>query len=325
MPDPMRRLWHPVALASAVGATPISVTLLDEPLVLWRARGEVVVFQDLCLHRGAALSLGRVDGDEIVCAYHGWRYAADGRCTKIPSIPSDRGIPSRAKAFPCRVVERYGLIWVALDEPVYPVPEMPLFDDGAFHPYLVGPARWNIGAARSVENFMDTAHLAWVHAGYLGSPDRPENRQSAVEMIDEHTLRFYTSAETRNRVDPTKMEPTQMEFTLIMPFSVHIVYTFENGGTLAMLFLTSPTGERSCTRFGVLARNWALDQSDDTFRSFNEMIWEQDRPVVESQRPEALPVDLTEELHLKGPDDPSLIYRRWLKAWEEDGPRKASQ
>jgi vanillate O-demethylase monooxygenase subunit len=39
---------------------------------------------------------------------------------------------------------------------------------------------------------------------------------------------------------------------------------------------------------------------------------EQDRVVVESQRPEELPIDLSEELHIKGVDQASIEYRRWL-------------
>jgi phenylpropionate dioxygenase-like ring-hydroxylating dioxygenase large terminal subunit len=53
--------------------------------VVWRgAGGAPRVMSDLCVHRGTALSLGRIQGDELACAYHGWRYAADGRCVAIP-------------------------------------------------------------------------------------------------------------------------------------------------------------------------------------------------------------------------------------------------
>jgi len=60
------------------------------------------------------------------------------------------------------------------------------------------------------------------------------------------------------------------------------------------------------------SRNFALDQPDDAFREIIKTIFAQDRVIVESQRPEELPVDLTEELHLKGPDAGTLRYRRML-------------
>ena len=62
---------------------PCAVKLLDQPLVIWRSNGNLSAFYDLCIHRGAALSLGWLSGDRLVCAYHGWNYAADGRCTRI--------------------------------------------------------------------------------------------------------------------------------------------------------------------------------------------------------------------------------------------------
>jgi phenylpropionate dioxygenase-like ring-hydroxylating dioxygenase large terminal subunit len=53
-----------VAYATEVGAVPRAATLLEEPLALWRdSRGAVRAFQDLCLHRGTALSLGTIHGD----------------------------------------------------------------------------------------------------------------------------------------------------------------------------------------------------------------------------------------------------------------------
>src|SRR5579863_2864850 len=80
--------WHPVCFSSDIAGTkPHSITLLDEKLVLYRAGGRVVAAKDVCIHRGVPLSCGWIDGDEIVCAYHGFRYGADGRCTRVPAQP----------------------------------------------------------------------------------------------------------------------------------------------------------------------------------------------------------------------------------------------
>src|SRR5687768_18209795 len=69
----LRACWHPVGYGADVGDAPRATTLLGEPLALWRdTRGDVHAFRDVCVHRGTALSLGCVEGDEIVCAYHGW-------------------------------------------------------------------------------------------------------------------------------------------------------------------------------------------------------------------------------------------------------------
>ena len=94
--------------------------------MIWRgAGGAPRVMSDLCVHRGTALSLGRVQGDELVCAYHGWRYGADGRCVAIPQKEDPAAVPAKARVAAYRAQERYGLIWVALDEPRWPLPEVP--------------------------------------------------------------------------------------------------------------------------------------------------------------------------------------------------------
>ncbi|HWO96563.1 MAG TPA: Rieske 2Fe-2S domain-containing protein [Bacillus sp. (in: firmicutes)] len=71
-------------------------------------------FKDTCIHRGAALSLGKVVDNCIICPYHGWEYDTDGKCTKIPQQPEGRVIPPKAKAVVYKCIEKYGLIWVKL-------------------------------------------------------------------------------------------------------------------------------------------------------------------------------------------------------------------
>ena len=93
----LRENWHAVAFSDNLGEKPVSVRLLDEHVVLCRLGGRVSAFQDLCIHRGCPISLGWVEGEELVCAYHGWSYAGDGKCTRIPSVPSGHPIPYLAE------------------------------------------------------------------------------------------------------------------------------------------------------------------------------------------------------------------------------------
>src|ERR671937_1423427 len=95
----LRACWPPVAFGAELGAEPIGRTLLGEPLALYRdSAGAARAVSDLCIHRGTALSLGWIDGDEIVCPYHGWHYGTDGACTLIPQLAdptaegADRGL-----------------------------------------------------------------------------------------------------------------------------------------------------------------------------------------------------------------------------------------
>jgi len=116
--------WHPVAKSVEATDKPIKANLLDRPLVLWRSKGKIAAFYDLCIHRGTPLSLGWVEDGELVCAYHGWRYGISGACTRIPSL-SNRPIPTRARAAAFRAEERYGLVWVCLAEPRADIPQFP--------------------------------------------------------------------------------------------------------------------------------------------------------------------------------------------------------
>ncbi|KAI5935406.1 Apoptosis-inducing factor 3 [Manis javanica] len=84
-----KSLWHPVAQAHEVVDAPLGVQLLDQPLVLWRdPQGLVRVFVDRCPHRGARLSMGRVENGHLECPYHGWQFADSGQCVKVPALPS---------------------------------------------------------------------------------------------------------------------------------------------------------------------------------------------------------------------------------------------
>jgi phenylpropionate dioxygenase-like ring-hydroxylating dioxygenase large terminal subunit len=75
----------------------------------------------------------------------------------------------------------------------------------------------------------------------------------------------------------------------------------------------TPIGAKRIRRHVFISRDYSLDRPDEEIRAFVRPATEQDREVVESQRPEELPVDLAEELHIKGPDSPSVEFRRMLR------------
>jgi ferredoxin-NADP reductase/nitrite reductase/ring-hydroxylating ferredoxin subunit len=108
--------WHPIASVTDLPYRHIyRGHLLGHELAVWRADDDFInVWHDRCLHRGLRLSIGTNDGAELLCRYHGWRYASrTAGCTYIPAHPADA--PARSicnRTYP--VVERYGLIWSTL-------------------------------------------------------------------------------------------------------------------------------------------------------------------------------------------------------------------
>ncbi len=313
----LRACWHPVGYAEGLAREPVSATLLGEPLALWRdADGAARAFRDVCAHRGTALSLGHIEGGEIVCAYHGWRYAGDGRCTAIPQLPDATRVPARARATAYQACERYGLIWVALEPPRWPLPEVPEIDDPAWRVVRTGPFAWRCDASRQVENFTDFGHFAFVHRGLLGDPARPVVAAHEVQA-DGHVLRYDYARPDEPNTDALpvfaveeRKEPTRhTRYALHLPYTIveHIGWGAPEG--MVYFFASQPVSESCCIGYCLVARNYNLDQPDSVMQEFEQVIFGQDQRVVESQRPDRVPFDLAAELHLTF-DRVALAYRR---------------
>lgn len=119
--------WYVAATSDEVGATLMGRQLLGLPVVLYRLRsGEVVAMEDRCAHRAYPLSAGRLDGDRVVCGYHGCTYAADG---SLVDVPSQDNVPSGACVRVYPVHEEEPFVWIWLGEPglaaLRPAPRRP--------------------------------------------------------------------------------------------------------------------------------------------------------------------------------------------------------
>jgi nitrite reductase/ring-hydroxylating ferredoxin subunit len=125
--------WHPVAPSHALGPGDrlVATRVLGVDLVLWRsATGTVQAWHDRCPHRGVRLSLGRVLGGRLSCAYHGWEFAPDsGRCMAIPALADLARVPGRVQARPYPAVETRQMVWVRLQTaPATALPDAPAAD-----------------------------------------------------------------------------------------------------------------------------------------------------------------------------------------------------
>lgn len=330
LPDPasasmdalLRRSWHPVAVESEVGDEPVAVTLLDEELVLFRGGdGEVRCFHDLCVHRGTAVSLGWRDGDCLVCPFHGWTYDGEGACVRIPS-QEDRPIPNRAKLQPVSTVTRVGHVWVCLDDdPVVEPPDFPEWDDDEMRVVVCPPYDWSCHALRRLENFLDFAHFAWVHPGILGDREHPEVPEHEVWVDDDRLRVRQPRPEPKLGVKHADVDEadltedgrvmTVMHYAGYPPLAAQLSQELPNGRRYSVFIAPSPVDEHTARTFWLVARNYDLDQPDDTFVQFQVDVVAQDQPIVESQRPERIPPEITAELHVRD-DKVSLTWRRLL-------------
>lgn len=318
----LRKCWHPVAYSEEIQDQPYSSRLLNEQIVLWRNKeNSIQAVADLCIHRGTALSIGKVVDGEIMCPYHGWRFRGDGACTMIPQRENPRHIPDKARVTAYQAQERYGIVWVALDTPLWNIPDIPEFDEPEFHVISTGPYDWQSDASRQLENFTDFGHFPWVHTGLLGDPERVIVPKYQVET-DEHVMRYHfmrpeapqagkASVWGREKKDVLPVRHSYYE--LHLPYTIVLRQDWGGADKMVHLFVSQPIGKDKSRAFLRTARNYAHDQDPRVLQEFTDIVLDQDQTIVESQRPEFVPFDLADELHLDF-DLVAINYRKLMRA-----------
>jgi phenylpropionate dioxygenase-like ring-hydroxylating dioxygenase large terminal subunit len=283
----LARCWYAVGRSEDVGEAPYKAMLLDEPLVLYRVKGELVVARDVCAHRGVPLTLGKADGNGIVCLYHGLRYGVGGLCNLVPSSP-DQKIPSRLKLVVYPAVERYGLIWTCVK---------------AF-------------AGRQVEGFLDVAHFAWIHTKTFADPNKAEVPDYMPVETEKGFVVDYRSNIGNYPIGVDGRAQPGFEwlrhFELHLPFTATLTIHFPDDARLVIMNSATPVSALKTTLFAPVARNFDQHLPVADVHAFNFRIFEEDRAVVESQQPEYLPLDFATEAHIPA-DRSSMAYRKGLK------------
>jgi renierapurpurin 18,18'-hydroxylase len=154
--------WYPVVWAEELKPSHIvPVVVWQQPIAVYRdANGHAHAMENACPHKGVELHKGEVQGDRLVCPYHGWEFAPDGQCVNIPYFPPEQKLPcAQARSFPTR--ERYGIVWVFPGNPdlaaLSSIPEVPEYDDPN---WLIVPITGKFNAHFSIcnENTMDVFH-----------------------------------------------------------------------------------------------------------------------------------------------------------------------
>lgn len=311
----LSKYWYPIAFSHDLKAAPIAVTLLDTDLVVYRHSSGVTVANDICLHRGVPLSMGWMEGEEIVCKYHGFHYAPNGACTSMPAHPGVKTPPKLClKTY--RTLERFGLIWTCLDDLAEPVlPDFPEWDDADY--VRVFPDPWDIKAAagRQLEGFLDVAHFAWIHTGTFGDRNNQVVPRYEVDRLPQGLRASYASSVSNFTPEQWHLAPKDFVwwriFEVTLPFSARLTVKFPEDGRLCILNACSPVSARLTKLFVPIARNFNKDLPDEVVRDFNHRVFAEDQEIVEAQCPEDLPIDLTEEVHIRA-DRTSIEYRKAL-------------
>lgn len=163
----MRRYWHPVATSAQLpgpDCKPLRTKLLGERFVVFRdTAGKVGMLDELCMHRGASLAIGRVEEGGITCLYHGWKFAVDGTILATPNH-ADCRFRERMKAPAYPVMERSGLIWAYIG----PKQHQPPFrrfaaDDAPPENRLVLRVNMKANYLQLWEGGLDSSHVSVLH------------------------------------------------------------------------------------------------------------------------------------------------------------------
>lgn len=305
--------WIVACRSDDIKDKPVQIVVMGARLAIFRNSKGVHAFKDLCIHRGAALSLGEVKHDCLVCPYHAWEYNDKGNCVHIPQLPEGRVIPSKAKAEAYGCIEKYGFIWVNLannNPEIFTYKEMETAD---FRNVIWGPQEVNAKPPRIIENFLDVGHLAVVHVGYLGTES---HRVIEDYKINKEDGRIYSDEIAIFQPDPDGSgTPKFVYYTyeIIRPLTVKFTKRDrENNSEMTIILTVRPVDENKSVAYGILSFNYDTGTSDEEIVKFQDEIFSQDKPVVENQKPEELPLDLQVELSLVC-DRMSIAYRQYLK------------
>jgi phenylpropionate dioxygenase-like ring-hydroxylating dioxygenase large terminal subunit len=312
------RFWHPVARSTDIDVGGVvAVILLDRALAVWRDRdGAVHVVDDLCSHRGTRLSAGAVADDGCLrCPYHGWRFDGGGACTAIPQLAAGMPIPRQADVRAFRVSEHAGLVWTCLaderDE-LRPRPTWPITEAGTHWLHVGATYDWDAQVFRQVENFCDVAHFSVLHVDTFGNHDLAEVAPLRVDVSDDGwRLSFDYPYASYNPADGSGPFDMVFEYRLELPFTVALGGA--SGPGSVMCIAPSPVSADRTRLFWLCAFPNGVEVDADEYEAIEARIWNPDRAIVAGQRPERLPVDLLEELHLPF-DRLAVAYRRCLAA-----------
>jgi phenylpropionate dioxygenase-like ring-hydroxylating dioxygenase large terminal subunit len=308
--------WYAVAQSDDLdtGKT-ISIKLFDDYLVIWRSIDSIHGWRDACPHRGTRLSLGEVrEGNMLVCPYHGWHFNTTGQCVKMPAHP-EQNISARAKTTTYQVKEKHGLIWASTGNPIHDI--SPFYGvDEDYRTVIAGPYDVQTSAPRVIENFLDLAHFPFVHTGLFGAEPHTEIKDYEIEKSDDGIIaRKCFVYQPQTNVSSGEGADVEYSYRIIRPLTVML--TKEPGAAGGkpqdiIMLSVQPKAEEQSRAWIVLAMNYEFEQPDSYFREFQNMIFDQDIAVLESQRPKRLPLDSGMEMHQPA-DKTSNAYRHWLK------------
>jgi phenylpropionate dioxygenase-like ring-hydroxylating dioxygenase large terminal subunit len=284
-----------------------SRTLLEEPIVLFRKQdGGVAALADLCPHRFAPLSMGRLLPDgRLQCGYHGLEFNPAGTCVRNPH--SNRIPPARVRSYPA--LEKHSLVWVwmGVDAPDPTlIPDYSCLDSAApLHVTERDYLRMEANYELITDNLLDLSHTSYLHEGILGTPEMVDAELTVEEQGDSITVSRGSSdtpipglfksllPHAPERVDKWNAMRWSAPSCLLIHTGVCEPGRERSSGTgFWGVHILTPETRRS-THYHFAAVRWnVLTEGDDRNRRIRDELSrtrrfafsEQDRPIIEAQQ-----------------------------------------
>jgi phenylpropionate dioxygenase-like ring-hydroxylating dioxygenase large terminal subunit len=161
----LRNAWYAAGRSVDFARTLRPVTLLDEAVVVYRTdAGAPVALEDACPHRKLPLSKGELQGDRVICGYHGLTFDRSGRCV---AAPTQAAVPSAAKVRSYPAVDKWDLLWLWMGDPAQADARTIVSIDNYANPAWSfaggGPMDCACNYLYLTDNLLDPSHVSWVH------------------------------------------------------------------------------------------------------------------------------------------------------------------
>ena len=300
MGEVLKEYWTP-AIRSArlvAGGAPVKVRLFGENFVAYRGEdGKVGFLAEACPHRGASLALGRVEGCELRCIYHGWKFRADGQAVETPSEPPDRAedFAARVRTTSAATYEAGGVVWVYLGSLPQP-PAFPNFPFVGLPDDQVRPlaAETSCNWLQAIEGTLDSSHVSILHQSWLGQ-SKGNLAKAAVDSspryefdVQDYGVRFAALRSLEDGNQYVRVTEFVMPYTALIPTGdedcVAIIGTPIDDHNSRQWFIrwnaSHPLTEDTDTH------SWyePLTQAPDDFTSLlrGKPMWGQDREAMAS-------------------------------------------
>lgn len=315
----LRHFFYPVCPVNKLTDGPVEFTLLNQSIVLWLDQNnQPAAAENRCCHRWSKLTKGKVIDGAIHCPYHGWAFANTGECIKIPQHP-ERPIPSNycIKSYKCQ--SRYDYVWVALEDPIMPIPEIPEFESNEYRVIHLENRAWQCSSLTALENIFDTAHHHFVHQ-HLGDKVNPVPIPPTI--IEKTPYGMFFKSDMYNYGNKLQYKAWNIrdkeivlkrEFHWYMPFLVKMTLSLPNNLKNVTLLSFTPMTNSSLQWINIVMRNDTEEnvKASDVIQLGMTISYE-DQDILENVLPD-VPLNIHEQCHMES-DRPFILIRKRFTA-----------